>query len=95
MVDLKAGFKELLTDADWMDSGTYSLAVNKLSAMMELVGFPDIFTENITAVDDEYRDVSFMLGKFSVLDKAAKKPEYYCHDGKVVLVRSKTRKKER
>lgn len=55
--DLKEGFRELLVAASWMDSETYSRAIHKLNSMLEYVGYPDIYVNNITVIDEEYRDV--------------------------------------
>ncbi|XP_055336675.1 neprilysin-11-like [Paramacrobiotus metropolitanus] len=56
--DIRQGFLELLNQADWMDQATRERADQKLSTIIDMVAYPDIFVSNISAVNDEYEDIS-------------------------------------
>lgn len=58
VADIQAGFRELVEAATWMDNVTYTNAIKKLTDMIEIVGFPDIMAENMTAIDEEYKIAS-------------------------------------
>jgi predicted metalloendopeptidase len=59
--DIKLGFGELLANATWMDDTTYQAAVRKLDAMLSFAGFPDVLVNNMSAIDNEYKEVSTYL----------------------------------
>jgi len=50
---LRAAFKELVTETDWMDSETQGKAVEKAEQMLQLIGYPDWLLEQ-AQVDDYY-----------------------------------------
>ncbi|XP_055356519.1 membrane metallo-endopeptidase-like 1 [Paramacrobiotus metropolitanus] len=52
--DIHAGFKELLDEATWMDKATYDGAIKKLTAIQEIVAYPDIMLSNTSAVDAHF-----------------------------------------
>lgn len=43
--DIRAAFDEMVTELDWMDTGTRARAHRKLHAMRPYVGFPDWITD--------------------------------------------------
>lgn len=43
--DIRAAFDEMVTELDWMDTGTRARAHRKLHAMRPFVGFPDWVTD--------------------------------------------------
>ncbi|XP_055356528.1 membrane metallo-endopeptidase-like 1 [Paramacrobiotus metropolitanus] len=51
--DIHAGFKDLLDDAKWMDKATYDAATEKLTAIQEIVAYPDIMVTNTSAIDSD------------------------------------------
>lgn len=57
VADIKNGFQHLLQVASWMDNVTLNTALDKLSGMLNFVGYPDELRQNITAVDEEYSEV--------------------------------------
>ncbi|OWA50601.1 Endothelin-converting enzyme 1 [Hypsibius exemplaris] len=67
LADLKLGFRELLTEATWMDNATYLHAVSKLDAMLMVVGYPDLLAQNASAIDDLYKSVEIKPTFFATL----------------------------
>lgn len=55
--DLRAAFKEMLEENDWMDDATRSYAKLKADQMIALIAYPD-FILNDTALDEYYDKVS-------------------------------------
>ena len=51
--NLRASFKELVTETDWMDSETQGKAVTKADQMLQLIGYPDWLVD-VAAVDAYY-----------------------------------------
>lgn len=43
--DIRAAFDEMVTELDWMDTGTRARAHRKLHAMRPFVGFPNWITD--------------------------------------------------
>ena len=64
VTDIKMGFRELLGAASWMDNVTYEKALRKLDTMIDVVGYPEIIVKNTSAIDQEYRTVSFLQEHF-------------------------------
>ena len=61
VVNLKKAFKSLVKDATWMDSTTKSIAIDKVDAMIEFIGYPQ-WILNKTAVEEYYDGVrSFII----------------------------------
>lgn len=58
IANLKRAFKSLVNEATWMDSTTKSIAIDKVDAMIEFVGYPD-WIKNKTKLEDYYNEVSF------------------------------------
>jgi len=52
--DLRAAFKELVTESDWMDAATQEEAMSKAENMLQLIGYPDWLPEE--AELDAYYD---------------------------------------
>jgi len=50
--DLRAAFKELVTDVDWMDADTQTKAQEKAEQMLQLIGFPSWLSDPVSV--DEY-----------------------------------------
>ena len=44
--DLRAAFKELVTETDWMDADTQVKAQQKADMMLQLIGYPDWLLDN-------------------------------------------------
>ena len=64
--EVKASFKIILESNSWLDSETRNLALEKLSAIKENVGYPDWIISN-SDLDNYYghlRNVQVMKGKF-------------------------------
>lgn len=57
ITDLKRAFKSLVKEADWIDTATKSVIVNKVDSMVELVGHPS-WISNSTAMEDYYKGVN-------------------------------------
>lgn len=51
--NLRASFKELVTETDWMDSETQGKAITKADQMLQLIGYPDWLVD-VAAVDAYY-----------------------------------------
>jgi len=51
--NLRASFKELVTETDWMDSETQGKAIIKADQMLQLIGYPDWLVD-VAAVDAYY-----------------------------------------
>lgn len=60
---MKNIFKTLIEEADWMDSTTKQLALEKAAAMSVLVAYPD-WVKNKTALEQFYDGV---LNTFRIL----------------------------
>ncbi|XP_055356530.1 endothelin-converting enzyme homolog [Paramacrobiotus metropolitanus] len=56
--DIRAGFKELLDEANWMDKATYDGAVKKLAAIQEIIAYPDIMLSNTSAIDSYFTTIT-------------------------------------
>ncbi|XP_055356514.1 uncharacterized protein LOC129601679 isoform X2 [Paramacrobiotus metropolitanus] len=52
--DIRAGFRDLLDAASWMDNATHAAAVEKLAKMVEIVAYPDVMVTNFSAIDSYY-----------------------------------------
>ena len=50
--DLRSAFKELVTEAEWMDADTQVKAQQKADMMLQLIGYPDWLVDNDKV--DEY-----------------------------------------
>ncbi|KAL6434141.1 hypothetical protein ACFW04_005935 [Cataglyphis niger] len=60
--DIRAAFDEMVTELDWMDTGTRARAHRKLHAMRPFVGFPDWVTDP-KELDKFYEGVEVIDGK--------------------------------
>ena len=58
--DIKGSFDDIIRATDWLDSNTRESALNKLSAIRQLVGYPD-WIRNDTQLDDTYNLVIIYL----------------------------------
>ncbi|XP_055347090.1 neprilysin-11-like [Paramacrobiotus metropolitanus] len=70
--DIQVGFRELLDGADWMDNATYQKAMVKLNAIINVVGYPDIFLTNTSAIDEEYQYVTIQPTYMETITKSIK-----------------------
>lgn len=64
--DIRAAFDEMVTELDWMDSGTRARAHRKLHAMRPFVGFPDWITDP-KELDKFYEGVRVLKVSFIIL----------------------------
>merc|ERR1712180_531595 len=53
MGDLRAAFKELVSESEWMDAATQERAAKKADQMLQLIGYPDWLTDP-SKVDEYY-----------------------------------------
>eukprot|EP00095_Tigriopus_kingsejongensis_P002953 snap_masked-scaffold243_size241480-processed-gene-1.14 protein:Tk02953 transcript:snap_masked-scaffold243_size241480-processed-gene-1.14-mRNA-1 annotation:"PREDICTED: neprilysin-2-like" len=60
--NVRASFKEILDDIDWMDDGTKGKAYEKLAAMDQMIGFPDEILEE-DKVTSMYKGVQIQEGQ--------------------------------
>ena len=60
---LKSAFETLITEADWMDGVTKSIAREKIEAMVELVGYPE-WIKNKEKLEAYYDGVSITAKAF-------------------------------
>ena len=44
--NLRAAFKELVEETEWMDAATQVKAQEKADMMLQLIGYPDWLTDN-------------------------------------------------
>jgi len=51
--DLRAAFKELVSESEWMDAATQERAAKKADQMLQLIGYPDWLTDP-SKVDEYY-----------------------------------------
>merc|ERR1711988_1588175 len=51
--DLRAAFKELVSESEWMDAATQQRAAKKADQMLQLIGYPDWLTDP-SKVDEYY-----------------------------------------
>ncbi len=58
IANLKRAFKSLVNETSWMDSATKSIAIEKVDAMIDFVGYPQ-WIKNITELEDYYQGVLF------------------------------------
>lgn len=56
IANLKRAFKSLVNETPWMDSATKSIAIEKVDAMIDFVGYPS-WIRNITELEDYYHGV--------------------------------------
>lgn len=56
--DLRASFKELVSESVWMDADTQVLAQEKADQIIQLVGYPD-WPNDDAELDRRYKDVRF------------------------------------
>jgi len=61
--NLRAAFKELVTETDWMDAETQVKAQEKADMMLQLIGYPDWLKDN-DAVDQYYGDANIESSVF-------------------------------
>ena len=57
--NLRAAFKELVEETDWMDAETQVKAQEKADQMLQLIGYPDWLLDN-SEVDKYYWQVTFI-----------------------------------
>ncbi|PSN30408.1 Neprilysin-11 [Blattella germanica] len=55
--NIRTQFSDSIREVEWMDPDTQKVAQDKAEAMMELIGYPDWFS-NKTAVEDYYNGIS-------------------------------------
>lgn len=58
--DLRAAFKELVEETDWMDSETQEKAKEKADMMLQLIGYPDWLVDT-EQVDEYFSDAPHMV----------------------------------
>lgn len=63
VMNIREAFKSQVHAVDWMDETTRNVAGEKADAMIELIGYPDWFS-NVTALDNYYSQVSFSFWYF-------------------------------
>ena len=57
---IRKSFRDALPEVDWMDSKTRAKALQKVDAIIEKIGYPDLI-DDVDELDDYYQLVRFEI----------------------------------